>query len=142
ARLARNRLGEILVQDGYLSPADLRIALVNARAQNVRLGQYLLAQNSVSQITLRKALAEQLMLRLMTATLTIVVSMASFGISKPAKAGGIKDVPARVAFTEAATITPVSAFPKLFGSTEKRSSSLKAFTKWSSMFNRFDAELN
>ena len=40
------------------------------------------------------------------------------------------------------TFQKASYHPKIFGSTEKRSTSLKAFTKWTGMFERFNKSLN
>ncbi len=139
-RLERNRLGELLVQDGLLAPADLKLALAGARNSNLTLGRYLVLNNQVSSFAIRKALAEQFMLRLMTTAITVFISMSSLGVTK-AQASNIKDVPARVAFTQAA-FSPVASFPRLFGSTEKRSGSLTAFTKWTDMFEKFDVAMN
>ena len=84
------------------------------------------------------------MLRMMMTALTVFISfagVASGGI-KQARAASIKDVPARVAFQQAAAYAPMGQYPKIFGSSEKQSTSLKAFTKWTGMFDRFDAALN
>lgn len=141
SRIERNRLGEILVQNGRLDASELRLALAGARSQNITLGRYLVLNNQVSAFMIRKALAEQFMLRFMTATITVFISMTSFGLMKQAHAADIKDVPARVAFTQAA-FSPIASFPRVFDSTEKRSTSLTAFTKWTGMFEKFDAALN
>lgn len=141
ARLERNRLGELLVQHGVLAPADLKLALAGARSRNVTLGRYLLQTDQVSAFAIRRALTEQFMLRVMIASATIVLSIASFGLAKQANASGITDVPARMAFTQAA-FEPVASFPKLFDSTEKRSTSLSAFTKWTGMFEKFDVSMS
>lgn len=141
-RLHRNRLGEILVHDGVLAPAELKLALQGARLENVPLGRYLVSQNQVTAFTVRKALAEQFALRFMTAAVTIFISMAGMGAMKTVSAASIKDVPARVAFTNAAAYSPVASYPKVFGSSEKKSGSLTAFTKWIGMFDKFDAALN
>lgn len=140
-RLERNRLGELLVQRGVLAPSDLKLALAGARQENLTLGRYLVLNNQVSQFAIRRALTEQFMLRFMTAAITVFISMTSFGMTKQAHASSIKDVPARMAFTQAA-FAPVASFPKLFGSSEKRSTSLTAFTKWTDMFEKFDASMN
>lgn len=140
-RLERNRLGELLVQNGALDSGDLKLALAGARARNLTLGHYLVQTQQVSAFDVRRALTEQLMLRFMTAAITIFISMASFGALKQANASNITDVPARMAFTQAA-FAPVASFPKLFDSTEKRSGSLNAFTKWTGMFEKFDVAMN
>lgn len=140
-RLERNRLGELLVQNGALAPGDLKLALAGARARNVTLGCYLVQTQQVSTFAVRRALTEQFMLRFMMAASTILISMGGAGMAKQAYAANIVDVPARMAFTQAA-FEPVAAFPKLFDSTEKRSASLTAFTKWTGMFDKFDAAMN
>lgn len=141
ARLRRNRLGELLVQSGYLSPEGLRRSLQISKAHNRPLGRVLIEQAYVDPFVIRRTLAEQFALRFMTASVTVFLSLASMGFSKQARAASIKDVPARMALVEA-SFSPVASYPKLFGSTEKRSSSLKAFTKWTGMFQRFDAAFN
>lgn len=59
-------------------------------------------------------------------------------------ARNIKDVPARIMLQDSspADFTTLSAHPRIFGASEKRSNSLKAFTKWSDMFARFDRALD
>ncbi|MFA5593099.1 MAG: transglutaminase-like cysteine peptidase [Micavibrio sp.] len=141
-RMHKNRLGELLVLDGVLSHGQLQEALLLSRTSGKQLGRVLTEQNLVSGGAIRGALFEQFMLRLMMAFLTLLISFASMGFAPKARAGVIKDVPARVAFQEAAAIAPMGQYPKLFGSMEKKSRSLSAFTKWTGMFERFDAALN
>ncbi len=141
ARLHRNKLGELLVQDGHLSPQQLKYALAQSRDNGQRLGNYLVEFNYISAGTIRKTLFEQFALRFLTTAVTAFLTFSSMGFAKQARAGTVKDVPARmaVAFN---SVTPASYHPKLFGSVEKQSRSLKAFTKWTGMFSRFDAALN
>ncbi len=141
ARLHRNKLGELLVQDGHLTPDQLQYALVQSRDSGQRLGHYLINTNYIDASIVRKTLLEQFALRFMTTAVTVFLSISSMGFAKQARAGTIKDVPSRmaVAFN---SVTPASHHPKLFGSVEKQSKSLKAFTKWTGMFSRFDAALN
>ncbi len=142
-RLHKNRLGELLVLDGLLSHSDLQKALVSSKSSGKTLGSVLIEDRLVDRNVIRQTLIEQFALRLTMAALTVFISFAGMaGGSKTAKAASIKDVPARVAFQQAAAYAPMSAYPKLFGSTEKQSSSLTAFTKWTDMFSRFDAALN
>jgi predicted transglutaminase-like cysteine proteinase len=61
---------------------------------------------------------------------------------KRANAGGIKDIPARIAINASADFNKVSAYPGLFGTSEKSSDRLKPFTKWSDMFDRFENQLD
>jgi predicted transglutaminase-like cysteine proteinase len=142
-RLHKNRLGELLVLNGFITPQELQNALQNSKLSGKQLGTILTEQNLIDRTIIRRTLTEQIALRVMMASLTLLISVFSFGgISKQAKADSIKDVPARVAFQNASAFAPVGQYPKIFGSTEKRSTSLTAFTKWTGMFDRFDAALN
>jgi predicted transglutaminase-like cysteine proteinase len=141
ARLRKNRLGELLVLDGALTPSQLRTALHNSRNNGQQLGHFLVADNIVSRGTIRRTLIEQFTLRCMMASVAIFISMASMGIAKKANAGQIQDATARISLAQSA-FQKASYHPKLFGSTEKKSRSLKAFTKWTGMFKRFNAALN
>lgn len=141
ARLHKNRLGELLVMDGFLSPIELRYALQICKTTNRPLGKVLVEEDFVEPSVIKQTLVEQFSLRFMTAIVTLFISLASMGFAKQARASNVKDVPARVAMVET-SVAPINHYPKLFGSTEKRSSSLKAFTKWTGMFQRFDAALN
>ena len=142
-RMHKNRLGDLLVLDGFISESELQEALAISRTSGKKLGRVLADNNIIEYDVIRQTLVEQFFLRLMMAILTVFISFAGMGVGvKQAKASGIKDVPARVAFQQAAAIAPLDQYPKIFGSSEKRSHSLSAFTKWTGMFDRFDAALN
>jgi predicted transglutaminase-like cysteine proteinase len=141
AHIHKNRLGELLVLDGYLSPAELKNALQISKSSGKRLGDVLVRENLIDPIIIRQTLVEQFALRMVMTAVTLFLSLSSMAITKSARASSIKDVPARLAFTQAA-FTPINYYPALFGSMEKKSESLKAFSKWTDMFNRFDAALN
>lgn len=142
-RMQKNRLGDLLVFNGFISPAELQHALVESKATGRPLGRVLADQDIVEYDVIRQTLVEQFMLRTMMAVVTIFISFAGLGAgSKTARAGAIKDVPARVAFQQASAYAPLGSVPRLFGSTEKQSTSLSAFTKWTTMFARFDQQLN
>lgn len=142
ARLQKNRLGELLVMNGSLSPQDLKTALHNSKEQQQPLGRYLISQNVIGKNAIRRTLAEQFALRVTLTIVTLFISFASFSAAKSAKAGTqIKDVPSLMQVANA-SFAPVSHYPALFGSTEKRSGNLKAFTKWSGMFKRFERSFN
>jgi predicted transglutaminase-like cysteine proteinase len=136
----RNRLGELLVQSGALTPAELRHALTMQQAQQKPLGLVLLEQKFISRRTLYRVLAQQYSVRAIAATMTLAVTISSFGI-KPARASMIRDLPTQVLSMvdqRASNITPIAHYPSLFGSDEKRSHNLAPFTKWTSMFDRFE----
>lgn len=140
--LGRNRLGELLVFKGLISPTQLRETLVLQKQQRRPLGQILIENNLISRRQLNVLLARQQMLRYMAAALFFMTSLTSTKNHK-AHADMIKDVPAKLSLTVAANsaFTDINAYPSLFDTAEKRSSNLKAFTKWTSMFKRFDREL-
>ncbi|MCB1562487.1 MAG: transglutaminase-like cysteine peptidase [Alphaproteobacteria bacterium] len=125
-----------------LSETDLRRALDLQKKTRQPLGQVLLEEAVISHRQLFSVLARQFTLRAITAASLCLFSLTGIGIKK-ARAGGIDDIPARIAFNiSAQAYTDVASYPALFGSQEKRSRNLAAFTKWSSMFERFDQELN
>jgi len=137
SRFRKNRLGELLVMDGYLTATQLKDALALSKLSGQQLGYVLVNENYVTKNLIKRKLTEQMMLRLLLATTTIFIAMASMGFAKKAKAGQITDVPASISMVQT-SFNSVTQYPSLFGSTEKKSSSLKAFTKWTGMFERFD----
>lgn len=140
-RLQRNRLGELLILNGTLSPQQLKDALQNSQNSGQQLGYVLVNNNMVSRNTIRRTLAEQFALRIVMATIAVFIAMASMGFAKQARAGQIQDATARISLVHT-SFKQANYHPRLFGSTEKRSQSLKAFTKWTGMFERFNAALN
>lgn len=56
-------------------------------------------------------------------------------------ASGIKDVPSQIKISMTSNFNTVSQQQELFGTSEKRSTKMKAFTKWSEMFDRFHAQI-
>lgn len=141
SRLQKNRLGELLVLDGVLSPTQLKQALKSSQANGQQLGSYLVADNLVSKNAIRRTLFEQFTLRCMMAGVAVFISIASMGFAKQAKAGQIQDATAKISLVQG-SFQKAAYHPKLFGATEKRSTSLKAFDKWTGMFKRFNASLN
>lgn len=141
SRLQNNRLGELLVQDGILSDTQLQDALKRSKDTGQHLGRVLVRQSMVPKQVIRRTLLEQFALRATMTCVALVITVASFGLAKQARAGQIQDVPAKISMVQA-SFEKASYHPKLFGSSEKRSKSLKAFTKWTTMFDRFSASLN
>lgn len=141
ARLRKNRLGELLVLDGKLSPQQLNLALATSKQRGQQLGHVLVADNLVSRSAIRRTLLEQFTLRCLMGGIAVFISFASMGFAKQARAGQIQDATARISLVQQ-SFEKASYHPKIFGSTEKRSTSLKAFTKWTTMFDRFNASLN
>jgi len=141
ARLQANRLGELLILGGDLSAEQLDYALQISKDRQQHLGRVLVQEALVSRSVIRRTLAEQFTLRCMTFGATLFISFAGMAASKSVRAGQIKDIPMKMAFTHAA-YSPMVQHPNLFGSTEKKSRSLKAFTKWIGMFDRFEQSMS
>lgn len=141
SRLQKNRLGELLVLDGVLTPAQLKQALRISQERGQQLGSVLVADHLVSKNAIRRTLLEQFTLRCMMASVAIFISIASMGFAKQARAGQIEDATARISLVQN-SFQKAAYHPKLFGATEKQSTSLKAFDKWTGMFDRFNASLN
>lgn len=141
--LDRNRLGELLVSNGALSSQQLNFVLAQQRGTAQPLGRYLVANNVIQRRQLYKALSQQMAIRMLAATITITLSMSAIGV-KPARAADIGDIPGqvRLASVANAAFTPVAYYPALFGSSERMSSNLKPFTKWTQMFDRFQASMS
>lgn len=137
-RIQRNRLGELLVLKGKLAPQDLKKALKTSQEQGVALGQTLVSQNYVSKYAVRSTLAEQFCMRCMIAFFTVFLTLSLFGHSGKARAGNFKDVTSLIQVANT-SFNPIYKYPALFGSNEKKSRNLKAFTKWTGMFQRFEA---
>jgi predicted transglutaminase-like cysteine proteinase len=137
ARLHKNRLGELLVQSGHLSTDQLKFVLNESKSTGRPLGHFLVENNIVRKNAIRRTLFEQFALRTVLAATTLFISFASFGGVKNARASSVKDVPSLMQIANA-SFAPINHYPSIFGSQEKKSTNLSAFTKWSSMFARFE----
>ncbi len=140
--LTRDKVGEILVSRGYISPSQLKNALKVQKETKRPLGQVCIDQKYISSFDLITILMRQRTLRFCSLCLLSCASLSL--LPKKSYAGKIKDVPARILLASVGNMTfdSVGHYPALFGASEKRSGNLKAFTKWSGMFDRFDNALN
>lgn len=141
-----NRVGDILVLTGKITPSQLGQVMreeraVKGKGRKVELGQALIERGIISAQELRFALFKQKFIRSAIATCAVFISLSG-GAIKPAKASGIKDVPGKIrlvkANAKADSYGANGIYPVLFGHGEQKSKELKAFTKWSDMFKRFD----
>ena len=140
--LDRNRLGELLVLKGLIDPTQLREALNIQQKEQMPLGYVLVKKDYISKKQLQHILIRQRATRFMATALVCIFAMSAMG-TKRANAAAIKDVPAQIAVTKtSAKFQRVAYYPELFGSKEKRSNNLSAFTKWTGMFKRFEKSLN
>lgn len=140
--LSRNRLGELLVVHGLISPEQLRSALSQQKEQRKPLGQVLIENKLISRHQLGFVLGRQYALRMVAAGIFFFASMTT-SADREAQAEMIRDVPAQISLTSHANsaFSKMNSYPALFETKEKRSRSLKAFTKWTGMFDRFEREL-
>ena len=136
--LRQNRLGDLLVHSGKINSVDLHKALKLQKESQKPLGSILVEQSMISQGQLRMVLGRQVMVRCAAAVLFAAVSVATF-TSKRARAD-ISDIPAPISL-HVANFNQMASYTPLFGSDEKRSTDLKAFTKWSGVFDRFEREM-
>jgi predicted transglutaminase-like cysteine proteinase len=142
AYLNRNRLGELLVQRGTLTPQDLRFALYQQKQSKGQLGQVLIDNNFISKAELGKILFRQKMVRIAATGMICFMTFSSFGPKRAQAASPIKDVAGAISIDgPRAEFSRVSYYPALFGSDEKKSRDLSAFTKWTGMFKRFEASM-
>lgn len=139
AFLDRNRLGELLVIQNKITERQLSEALVLQSAYKRPLGDILVELGMVSRSTIRVALAKQFTLRCLAGFTALIISYSSMNV-RDAFAQSAGQSPAGLTLASA-SIGATASYPKLFGTAEKRSSDLSAFTKWSAMFNRFQNEL-
>ena len=140
SHLDRNRLGELLVIQGRLTQYELNDALSLQKTEKLPLGQILLNQGLIRKNDIRKAIVTQWAFRSLAAIAGVMIAFSAFNV-RSANAGSLKDVPAKITLAST-TIGPVSSYPDLFGTGEKRSADLSAFTKWGAMFARFDKQMN
>ncbi len=144
-KLRRNKLGEILVQQGRLSPEQLHEVLKIHRKTGRTTGQVIQDLKYANALQIRGALCEQAFYRAMVACLTIFIGFASFGVSsaKANPASGQSQYQQAMTHKAAfgsrsfeATPDVLHSYPRLFGSNEISSSDISAFTKWTDVLKK------
>lgn len=140
--LDRNRLGELLVSGGMITPQQLRFALARSRPGAEPLGVVLLRERMIHRHQLYQALVQQWVMRFLLAAMTVMLAVAAFQV-RPAKASSIGDIPAQVRLVTVANAAfgAIESYQPLFGAQERRSANLRPFTKWTSMFDRFERDM-
>lgn len=135
--LERNRIGEMLVHNGVISGQQLRQALDTQKETARPLGQIFVESAVITPWQLRILLGRQAVLRSLTAGVLLAASLGTFA-SKRVQAepmSGVHMISASAEFGR------VASYPALLGTSEKKDRNLKAFTKWTGMFARFDRQL-
>lgn len=157
ARFERNRLGELLVQRGKLTPEQLKIALKRQRETNVNLGTALRELNFISTTQIRTTLVEQAGYRTMAAGFALFVSVSAMagGIAKasplnavkPAAQGTANGMVYKAAYhpdsqplvkPQETTRKSALAYPDLFGAREVASQDISAFKKWTEILVKLE----
>ncbi len=157
SRFERNRLGELLVQRGKLTPDQLKLALKRQKETQTNLGTVLRELNFISAGQIRTTLVEQAGYRTLAAGFALFVSVTAMagGIAKasplnsvkPAAQGGdTQGMVYKAAYNpNAKIITPPSAiqkapmaYPDLFGSREVGSKDITAFKKWTEILVKLE----
>lgn len=142
AYLERNKLGELLVLQGKITPHQLRELLFLQKETRKPLGRLAVEQAYVSKHALHQTLFRQFSLRCMMAAFTLCLSFSTINLRSafaevaqtPEK---ISSKVVKVSASEQA-FKPLKGYPSLFDSLEKRSADISAFTKWSNMFKRYE----
>ncbi len=138
--LSWNKLGEILVVQGFITPHDLKHALKYQQKSYKPLGEIFLELGFVTKRQLSSLLLKQKILRFVATGLLCVSSLC--GVLKQSRASGVNNKIVLASLNSSATqFQDIKTYPALFGASEKRSDNLKAFTKWIGMFERFEDEI-
>lgn len=138
--LERSKLGELLVMRGFITTKQLRHALKEQKQTSQPLGKILIQEEVITQNKLLLCLGRQLLLRAFATILLLVISSGAV-FTKKAKADILRDIPASFSISAAKDFQQASVHPALFGSHEKKSENLSAFTKWTGMFDRFESSM-
>ncbi len=135
--IERNRIGEMLVHNGKITHRQLRDALKHQKHTARPLGEILIENALITQWQLRILLARQAVLKSLATVILFSASLGSF-TSKRVQAEPISGIHMVSTSTE---FKRVASYPNLLGSSEKKDRNLRAFTKWTGMFARFERQL-
>ena len=155
SRLERNRLGELLVQRGKLTPEQLRTALRTQKETGVHLGRVLRDLDYVTSSQIRTTLFEQAGYRALAASFTLFIGVSAFIFSgrtnsfndlKPSAPADQQTMVYKAAYhpqdlpavAPAPSVNVPFAHPNLFGSREVASKDISAFKKWTDIVGRLD----
>jgi len=146
-RFSKNRIGEVLVKRGKLTPQQLRDVLSHQKHNGLTFGDSALALNFITKTDVRTSLMEQTAYRAVIAVVGIFIGLSA--TSMPAKASPFD---ARAQFSNKAKIYKASyggmnssklekqtAQPKLFGTSEVASTDISAFKKWTDILVRLES---
>jgi predicted transglutaminase-like cysteine proteinase len=147
AYFSATRLGDLLVLEGKIHPDQLRGALLLAQAGKRRIGQVLIDQGLIRRRDLWATLGKQWGVRTLTWGVAAFMSIGT--IAPRSSRADDRGYTTNTTLTLTSSmglpdrprdLQPLSSYPALFGSGEKVSRDLSAFTKWTSMFSRYNSE--
>jgi len=148
ARLERNKLGELLVQKGVLTPDQLRHILKDQKITGQSFGETARNLGYVSGFDIRVSLFEQTAYRAMAAAFTVIIGLGAFGIGSSSVKANPYNTRAQfqqTAMVHKASYSPrsnytqkLTSYPKLFGSKEIASTDISPFKKWTTVLSRLD----
>ncbi len=148
AQLDRNRLGDLLVNNGQITDLQLSDALRIQKMSGLALGEVLREQGLISGGDLRVTLAQQMAWRGMAAALAFVIGFSALGIhsaraTSAMETGGISrpEISQQVqpaAVNRRDIPAPANQYPALFGTAEVRSADISPFTKWTGVMARLN----
>lgn len=149
AYFSTNRIGDLLLLQGKIDEPALQYALVLAQTRRQRIGRVLVDEGLIRRHDLYATLGKQWGLRTLAWGVTVFMSVGAFA-PRQARADDRTGYTTSENFTVASNgalprksaIKPLSFYPALFGAAEKRSNDLSAFTKWTSMFARYDEQIS
>jgi predicted transglutaminase-like cysteine proteinase len=135
--LSVDKLGDLLVKSGKISPDQLIIALKIQQQVKGRIGDVLVDLGFISPAALWKTLMKQMSCRVLTTALGLVIGLSSLGGIKTARAESGSSFSSQTKGVQTASVMRAPDFSRqilknenLFGSSERRSGNTAAFTKW------------
>ncbi len=132
-----NRLGDILVQKGIINNDELSSALKLQSQQSAPLGQILVENAIISPWQLKKSLIRQTALRGLATGMLFIAGFTGLSASQV----NAEQMSGFQLASVSSEFGRVASYPNLLGTAEKKDRNLKAFTKWTTMFKRFDRQL-
>jgi len=141
-RIKRNRLGELLVQNGKLTPEQLQALLKEQNKTGNSLGELACNQGLITKFDIRKSLFEQTAYRTIATCLTLFIGMSAIGASSASAKSQFAQTSMihKAAYGGQNHLNALKQAPsqKLFGTREVASKDISAFKKWTGILSRLD----
>lgn len=136
------RLGDLMLAAGLLTEAQLQSALALQSSRRQPLGRILVEEGYVTAVQLYRKLAEQWCIKTSAAGVAFMLQAFTPSAAR-ADDGAETHVRLAMAFSPAAVQPTLKNIekPRLFGSSEVRSSDISSFTKWTTVMARFERQV-